>query len=226
MSTKYVDLDGLSRFKTKLGTIPTKTSQLTNDSNFITRSSYATPWPSGDAGTIKTIANYGTDVTEGGYLKSQTKTASVYNSADNDMFISKGTLENVITNKDLTTKSYVDDKVENYKVLWTNPNWNTSFAEQDVTTLDDSDYEYIMIDFDGYAPYQNYGSFTSLKPSLTYSIPFSMCYYSGQPFIRHRFFSRISSTKYHFYGGAENASLANDRCVPLRIIGFNLPFKS
>lgn len=61
-------------------------------------------------GVIKLSNNYGTNIYDGG-LYAQTKTYQEYQSLNNSLFIGKGTLENVITGKDLTTKSYVDGLV-------------------------------------------------------------------------------------------------------------------
>lgn len=61
-------------------------------------------------GVIKTNTNYGTDMYEGN-LRGYGKTYSEYNSGSGNMFISKSTLENVITGKDLTTKAYVDSAI-------------------------------------------------------------------------------------------------------------------
>ena len=46
-----------------------------------------------------------------GYIFATNYNYSTYMSASNNNFISKGTLENVITGKDLTTKAYVDGLV-------------------------------------------------------------------------------------------------------------------
>lgn len=61
-------------------------------------------------GVIKLSNNYGTNIYDGS-LYAQTKTYQEYQSLANSLFIGKGTLENVITGKDLTTKSYVDGLV-------------------------------------------------------------------------------------------------------------------
>ena len=64
------------------------------------------------AGVIKVNNTYrATSVSSSGSLQTTTKTYQQYQGADNEMFIGKGTLENVITGKDLTTKSYVDGLV-------------------------------------------------------------------------------------------------------------------
>ena len=61
-------------------------------------------------GVIKTNANYATEVSNGS-LRATTKNYTWYQSANNGAIIGKGTLENVITGKDLTTKAYVDGLV-------------------------------------------------------------------------------------------------------------------
>lgn len=77
--------------------------------NYVTNTDYAT---SSNGGVLK--IGYGLELTENG--TSQAKIFD-YNRYITDLptvtFISKGTLENVITGKDLTTKSYVDGLVGN-----------------------------------------------------------------------------------------------------------------
>ena len=62
-------------------------------------------------GVFKLSSYYAYGLNNDGTMYSATKTYSNYNSGSNGMFISKGTLENVITGKGLTTKSYVDGLV-------------------------------------------------------------------------------------------------------------------
>ena len=76
-------------------TIPTKTSELQNDSNFVTNTDYAT---SSTAGVIKTSNGLGVLLTSIGALKARIVTYEEYSSADNAMFVGKGTLENVLAN--------------------------------------------------------------------------------------------------------------------------------
>lgn len=60
-------------------------------------------------GVIKINSTYYATQMYNGSLQATTKTFSQYNDTlSNEGFISKGTLENVITGKDLTTKAYVD----------------------------------------------------------------------------------------------------------------------
>lgn len=61
-------------------------------------------------GVFKTSNSFASEVYNG-YLLAQGKTYAQYESLNNNAFISKQTLENVITGKDLTTKSYVDGLV-------------------------------------------------------------------------------------------------------------------
>lgn len=88
-------------------TIPTKTSQLTNDSNFVSNTDYAT---SQVGGVIK-IGVYGTSLDTNKVFRANSLDYATYGNQGNNLFISKGTLENVITGKDLTTKAYVDSLV-------------------------------------------------------------------------------------------------------------------
>ena len=62
------------------------------------------------AGVIKFNGIYGTSM-DAGTLRGVTRTYAQYQEANNLMLISKVTLENVITGKDLTTKAYVDGLV-------------------------------------------------------------------------------------------------------------------
>ena len=64
------------------------------------------------AGVIKIISSLATEISSSGALMSAEKSYSVYNTTlTSNAFISKGTLENVITGKGLTTKAYVDGLV-------------------------------------------------------------------------------------------------------------------
>lgn len=77
------------------------TSDLTNDSGFVKNTDYAT---GSKAGVIVANASgYGVQTTGSGTLQAVTKTFEQYNSGYNALFISKGTLENVIEGKGLAT---------------------------------------------------------------------------------------------------------------------------
>lgn len=77
--------------------------------DYVKNTDYAT---SGKAGLIRTYEPYGTrGDTATGRLSSATRTYAQYQTDVNSLFIGKGTLENVITGKDLTTKAYVDGLV-------------------------------------------------------------------------------------------------------------------
>lgn len=57
-----------------------------------------TDYPSGDnAGVIKVDSTYATEVTSGGKLKAKEITAEAYSEANNGAFISKATLDNVLS---------------------------------------------------------------------------------------------------------------------------------
>ena len=75
--------------------------------NLVSKTDYAS---TSTAGVILTNSSMATG-TSNGLLFSNIKTYQEYQSAGNNMFVGKGTLENVITGKDLTTKSYVDGLV-------------------------------------------------------------------------------------------------------------------
>ena len=75
------------------------------------------------AGVIKTGAAYGIDInSQSGNIFPTLRTYAQYQNASDYFFIGKGTLENVITGKGLTTKSYVDGLVGNIQTLLDNLN--------------------------------------------------------------------------------------------------------
>lgn len=139
-------------------TIPTKTSDLTNNSGFITNvdlTNYVqnTDYASNNTGgVIKTSSSYATAVATNGTLLTTTKTYSQYESGSVGMFISKGTLENVITGKqlvnstDLATKqdvidsthkldaSYIDDSISANKFVTTSEKtaWNDKYNKPSI----------------------------------------------------------------------------------------------
>lgn len=71
--------------------IPSKTSDLTNDSGFVTNTDYAN---SSTGGVLKITNAYGTDVSANGELLGTVVSESDYSSMWNDALVSKGTLEN------------------------------------------------------------------------------------------------------------------------------------
>lgn len=91
--------------------VPTKVSDLDNDSGFLNNTDYAT---SSKGGVFKTHTNYATDMASG-YLVATPKTYAQYGDLQNYAFISKGTLENVITGKGLITEE--DMPIKEYKDL-------------------------------------------------------------------------------------------------------------
>lgn len=77
--------------------------------NYVKNTDYAS---SNIGGTIRVSADYAT-YTSSGILRATSKTYAEYQNASNVMFIGKGTLENVITGKQLTDKNYVDTAISN-----------------------------------------------------------------------------------------------------------------
>jgi hypothetical protein len=71
-------------------------------------------------GVVKVSSSVGTSMNSNGYLQGVIDTYANYQSKTNSYIISKGTLENVITGKDLTTKAYVDGLVGNIQTLLDN----------------------------------------------------------------------------------------------------------
>lgn len=78
--------------------VPTRVSQLENDLDYVKNTDYAT---STVAGVVKT--NAGLDVDENGMVIANTYNYDEYESKTDNTFISKGTLENVKTGKNLET---------------------------------------------------------------------------------------------------------------------------
>lgn len=102
--------------------IPTQLSELTDDSTHrLTTDTEKTTWnnkvddtdyaSSSTGGVIKISNNL--DVSTNGNVYCISRTYANYQNQNTETFISKGTLENVITGKDLTTKAYVDGLVGN-----------------------------------------------------------------------------------------------------------------
>lgn len=76
--------------------IPTKTSELTNDSGYVKNTDYAAE---SKVGVIKSSYYYGTQVNNTGILMGSTRTYQQYTSGDNSTIVAKGTLENVLTER-------------------------------------------------------------------------------------------------------------------------------
>ena len=93
--------------KANTSDIPRATSDLLNDNNFVEDTDYAT---NNVGGVIKTSVTYGTGMSNGSLI-ALTKDYSNYQNGSNQLFISKSTLENVITGKELVNKTYVDNLV-------------------------------------------------------------------------------------------------------------------
>lgn len=81
--------------------------QLIRDNDYATTSK---------GGTLKVYDFYATEIYNG-FLSSKIRTFSKYNSDSQNIFISKGTLENVIAGKQLVNKTYVDDIVGDIESL-------------------------------------------------------------------------------------------------------------
>ena len=85
-----------------LPVIPTNVSAFTNDAGYITATDYATE---NTGGTIKISGYFNTAIGTSGTMYCNESTYAGYQSKDNRTFISKGTLENVITGKGLVASS-------------------------------------------------------------------------------------------------------------------------
>ena len=84
--------------------------------NYVKNTDYATD---SKGGTIKVNSYYNIGLTNGGSLLGLTKTYAQYGNNDNNAFITKGTLENVITGKELVNKTYVDNLVGDIETILT-----------------------------------------------------------------------------------------------------------
>lgn len=106
----------------KLSALETQKVDLTE---YVANTDYAT---SNKGGVFKIQSNYGVDVNNG-FLRGIEKTYSSYNIADNVMFVSKGTLENVITGKNLET---ANNKVTTISSSSTNTEYPSAKAVYDL----------------------------------------------------------------------------------------------
>lgn len=97
----------------------TKSETDTKLADYVKNTDYAT---SAVGGVVKIGSTYKILKDANGYIYADKITFNDYNSASNFTFISKGTLENVITGKDLTTKAYVDGLVGDIGTILDNIN--------------------------------------------------------------------------------------------------------
>lgn len=103
---KLLDKDGLTYYTGKIK------NELTD---YVKNTDYAT----GSKGGVVTVSgNYGTQINpNNGLITTPTISYNNYLSSNNATFIGKGTLENVITGKELVNKTYVDNIVGNIESL-------------------------------------------------------------------------------------------------------------
>lgn len=117
----------------KLSALETQKVDLTN---YVKDTDYAA---SNKGGVFKVQSNYGVDVNNG-FLRGIEKTYTNYNSADNTMFVSKGTLENVIAGKNLETGN---NKVTTISSSSTNTEYPSAKAVYDyIQSLDGDEVSY------------------------------------------------------------------------------------
>ena len=127
----------------KLSALETQKVDLTN---YVTNTDYAN---TSRAGVIKSSSTYATNVASG-VLQSATKTYSDYTSGNNNMFISKGTLENVFTGKgfitshqDITGKEDKSNKVTSISANSTDTEYPSAKAVYDyIQSLDGDEVSY------------------------------------------------------------------------------------
>ena len=98
--------------------LPTKVSDLTNDSNFVTNTDYANI---SVGGVVKVWDSaYGLKMDTSGFIEGNSVNYSDYNNKVPNFVVSKGTLENVITGKGLIDSSYHDSTKQDELVSGTN----------------------------------------------------------------------------------------------------------
>lgn len=127
----------------KLSALETQKVDLTN---YVTNTDYAN---SSTAGVLKTSTTYATSVSSG-VLQSATKTYSDYSSGNNNMFISKGTLENVFASKgfitshqDITGKEDKSNKVTSLSANSTDTQYPSAKCVYDyIQALDGDEVNY------------------------------------------------------------------------------------
>lgn len=106
------------------------------------------------------------------------------------------------------------------KVLWTNNSPKSGFSEQNITILNDTDYDYIMLIYDAHVPYENFCTYFFKKPSEQYNLPYCQSLWANsRAELRERYISRKSSTNYYFSSGRVNGEQNNYVSVPIQIIG-------
>ena len=106
---QYIGQEGPYYTKSEIDTTLQGYVEDSDLTDYVKNTDYAN---SSTGGVVKIDNFYGLDdTTDGGKLRGQILTYTNYQSKNNFSLISKGTLENVITGKDLTTKTYVDGLV-------------------------------------------------------------------------------------------------------------------
>lgn len=98
-------------------------------SSYVKNTDYAT---TSKGGVVKPSSDSATDVVNG-VLQATTKTTTQYNSADNSMFVSKGTLDNVLTSKDYATNTNLSAKA-NVSDVYTQAEVNNLVGKKADTT--------------------------------------------------------------------------------------------
>lgn len=132
--------DAYIQNKPAIPIVPTNVSAFTNDANYVNNTDYAN---GSTGGVFKTASNFATTVTSGGYLVSGAKTYNEYQNANVNMFVSKGTLDNVIIGKSLVSDS-------NY--VHTDNNFDDNYMNK-VDYIDDTgDGDYFLSNDGSYYP--------------------------------------------------------------------------
>ena len=103
---QYIGQEGPYYTKSEIDTTLQGYVEDSDLTDYVKNTDYAT---GSKGGVIKT--GYSASIDSNGNIYAQNKSYTDYQSMSSNNFVSKGTLENVITGKDLTTKAYVDGLV-------------------------------------------------------------------------------------------------------------------
>ena len=105
---QYIGQEGPYYTKSEIDTTLQNYVEDSDLTDYVKNTDYAT---SNKGGVIKINSPQGTGIYSSGVMYALTRDYSTYQNDSNSLFIGKGTLENVIIGKDLTTKAYVDGLV-------------------------------------------------------------------------------------------------------------------
>ena len=115
--------------------------------NYVKNTDYAN---SNKGGVFKTAPSFATTVTSSGYLVNSTKTYNDYQNASGNMFVSKGTLDNVIAGKNLVSDSNYVHTDYNFTQAYKNKinNILPLIPQTRISQLVEDGVKYLKIDWD------------------------------------------------------------------------------